>query len=327
MSNKIDYYRWSWIVIGTILPLLLFAAANPYRTDAATALPALRAERWVNSAPLAPEALHGKLVLVDVWEYTCINWIRTLPYVKAWNRDYAPLGLVVIGVHAPEFDFGKQAENIDRGIRDHGLMYPIAIDNGFAIWRALGNNAWPAKYLFDGQGKLVNRWVGEGQYDEIEAEIRRQLVAARPGIPLPPFSPEATAFGKTGQPSYFGITGETYLGTERRQLGTVHLEGDWHSARQYVELRQGLGKIIVAFTASEVNLVMQPGSSGNASVTVLLDGKPVGSARGADVGADGVARFDRSGIIRLVAGASKRRHVLTLLSSDPGLRAFAFTFG
>ena len=113
-----------------------------------------------------------------VWEYTCINWIRTLPYVKAWNRDYASLGLVVVGVHAPEFEFGKRAENIDRGIRDHGLTYPIAIDNEFAIWRALGNDAWPAKYLFDGQGKLVKRWVGEGRYDEIESEIRRLLAAA-----------------------------------------------------------------------------------------------------------------------------------------------------
>ena len=117
----------------------------------------------MNSAPLTAAGLRGKVVLVDIWEYTCINWIRTAPYVKAWNRDYAALGLVVVGVHAPEFEFGKRAENIDRGIRDHGLTYPIAIDNEFAIWRALGNDAWPAKYLFDGQGRLVKRWVGEGQ--------------------------------------------------------------------------------------------------------------------------------------------------------------------
>jgi hypothetical protein len=108
---------------------------------------------------------------------TCINWIRTLPFIKAWNRDYAALGLVVVGVHAPEFEFGKQAENIDRGIRDHGLTYPIAIDNQFAIWRALDNDAWPAKYLFDGDGRLVKRWAGEGRYDEIESEIRRQVLS------------------------------------------------------------------------------------------------------------------------------------------------------
>jgi thiol-disulfide isomerase/thioredoxin len=313
--------------MGALLPLLVFVVANSYLTGAASKLPALRAERWVNSAPLAPEALAGKVVLVDVWEYTCINWIRTAPYVKAWHRDYAALGLVVIGVHAPEFEFGKQAENIDRGIRDHGLTYPIALDNDFAIWRALGNDAWPAKYLFDDQGKLVKRWVGEGRYDEIETEIRRLLAAARPGTQLPAVSPEATMFAKAGQPSYFGITNESYIGEERRELGAIALEGDWQTRRQYVELRKGTGKIVLPFTAGEVNLVVQPGASGKAAVTVLLDGNPVGAARGADVGPDGVARVDRSGMIRLVAGAPRRRHVLTLVSSDPGLRAFVFTFG
>ena len=325
--STIDYFRWSWVVAAAILPLVLFVVANPYVIRAASSLPPLNAERWVNSAPLTPERLRGKVVLVDVWEYTCINWIRTAPYVKAWHRDYASLGLVVIGAHAPEFEFGKEAKHIDRGIRDHQLTYPIAIDNDFSIWRALGNNAWPAKYLFDGQGKLVERWVGEGQYDEIETEIRRQLAAARPGVQLPGVSPEATAFGKTGQPSYFGITGETYIGTERRPFGAITFDGDWRSARQYVELRQGTGKITLPFTAGEVNLVVQPGPSGHSAVTVLLDGKPVGDARGADVGPDGVARFDRSGMIRLIAGAPKGRHVLTLISSDPGLRAFVFTFG
>ena len=233
-----------------------------------------RCRSMANSTPLTAEALRGKVVLVDFWEYTCINWIRTSPYVKAWNRDYAALGLVVVGVHAPEFEFGKRAENIDRGIRDHGLTYPIALDNEFATWRAFGNDAWPAKYLFDAQGRLVKRWVGEGSYDEIEAEIRRLLVAAKPGIQLPAVSPEATAFARTGQPSYAGITDETYVGAERREPGTVTLEGDWRSGRQYLELRKGTGKIVLPFTAGEVNLVMQPGPSGKAAVTVLLDGKP-----------------------------------------------------
>jgi len=312
----------------TILPLLIASiVAGSCLAGAASRLPALKAQRWVNSAPLTPEGLRGKVVLVDVWEYTCVNWIRTLPYIRAWNRDYASIGLVVVGVHSPEFEFGKRAENVDRGIRDHGLIHPIAIDNEFAIWRALDNDAWPAKYLFDGQGNLVKRWVGEGSYHEIESEIRRLLAAADPGVRLPPVSHEATVFAKTGQPSYAGITGETYLGSDRREPGTFTLEGDWRSQRQYVELRKGTGKIVIPFNAAEVNLVMQPGASGNAAVTVLLDEKPVGAARGADVDADGVARFDRSGMLRLVAGASRRRHVLTLVTSDPGVRAFAFTFG
>jgi hypothetical protein len=312
----------------TILPLLFVGVLAPScLVGAAGKLPALTAERWVNSAPLNAAGLRGKVVLVDVWEYTCINWIRTLPYVQAWNRGYASLGLVVVGVHSPEFEFGKRAENIDRGIRDHGLTYPIAIDNEFAIWRALGNDAWPAKYLFDGEGKLVNRWVGEGRYDEIESEIRRLLAATNPGVQLPAVSHEATVFARTGQLSYAGVTNETYIGADRRQPGTVTLEGDWRSERQYVELRKGTGKMVLPFTAGEVNLVMQPGPSGSAAVTVLLDGKPVGDARGADVGADGVARLNRSGMIRLVAGAARRRHVLTLVTSDSGVRAFAFTFG
>jgi thiol-disulfide isomerase/thioredoxin len=139
-------------VIARTLPLILGIVSVSSLATAASSLPSLKAERWVNSAPLTAEALRGKVVLVDFWEYTCVNWIRTSPYVKAWHRDYAPLGLVVVGVHAPEFEFGKRAENIDRGIRDHRLTYPIAIDNDFAIWRAIGNDAWPAKYLFDGRG-------------------------------------------------------------------------------------------------------------------------------------------------------------------------------
>jgi Thioredoxin like C-terminal domain len=312
----------------TILPLLIASiVAGSCLAGAASRLPALKAQRWVNSAPLTPEGLRGNVVLVDVWEYTCINWIRTLPFIKAWNRDYASLGLVVVGVHSPEFEFGKRAENVDGGIRNHALTYPIAIDNDFAIWRALSNDAWPAKYLYDRQGRLVKRWVGEGSYDEIESEIRRLLAAADSGVRLPPVSDEATVFARTGQPSYAGITGETYLGGERGEHGSVTLEGEWRTERQYVELRKGTGKIVLPFTAGEVNLVMQPGPSGIAAVTVLLDGKPVGDVRGADVGSDGVARFDGPRMIRLVAGAARRRHVLTLVTSDPGVRAFAFTFG
>ena len=307
--------------------LMLGVIGAPGLAGAAGDMPAFKVERWANSTPLTPEALRGKVVLVDFWEYTCINWIRTSPYVRAWHRDYAGLGLVVVGVHAPEFEFGKRAENIDRGIRDHGLTYPIGLDNAFATWRAFANDAWPAKYLFDAQGRLVKRWVGEGRYDEIEAEIRRQLVAARPGTKLPAVSPEAMAFARASEPSYAGITGETYVGVERREPGTVTLEGDWKSGRQYLELQKGTGRIVLPFTAGEVNLVVEPGPSGKATLTVLLDGKPVGEARGADVGADGVARFDRSGMLRLVARAPRGPHVLTLIASDPGLRAFVFTFG
>jgi len=322
-------WKWRRRVLATVGPLfvLLGFAAASCLVIADSTLPSLKAERWVNSPALTPVALRGKVVLVDFWEYTCVNWIRTAPYVKAWNREYASFGLVVIGVHAPEFEFGRHSENIDRGIRDRGLTYPIAIDNEFAIWRAFGNDAWPAKYLFDDRGRLVHRWVGEGNYDEIEREIRRLLLGAQPGIMMPPLSGESTTFAKTGQPSYAGITNETYLGADRREPGAVTLKGDWHIDHEYIELKKGNGEIVLPFTASEVNLVMQPGAAGVAAVSVLLDGQPVGDARGMDVGTDGFARFDRSGMIRLVAGAGRRRHVLTLSSGGPGLRAYVFTFG
>jgi len=307
--------------------MILGAAAGPGLAMAAGETPAFKATRWVNSAPIGAEALRGKVVLVNFWEYTCINWIRTSPYIKAWNRDYAKLGLVVIGVHTPEFEFGKRAENIDRGIRDFGLTYPIAVDNDSAIWYAFGNDAWPATYLFDAQGKLVDRWEGEGSYDEIESEIRRLLLAANPGVKLPETSPEVTAYAKTGDPNYAGITNETYIGAERREPGAVTLKGEWRTGRQYVELENGSGEIVMPFAGGEVNLVMQPGPSGRAAVSVLLDGKPIGGARAIDVATAGIARFDRSGMIRLVTGAPRQRHVLTLSSSDVGLRAYVFTFG
>jgi len=323
MSTPIDR-----LLAKAITPLLLLGiTAGPGFAIAAGEMPPLNADRWVNSPPLTPEGLRGKVVLVDFWEFTCINWIRTSPYVKAWNRDYGKFGLVVIGVHAPEFEFGKEPAIIDGGIRYHGLTYPIAIDNDFIVWQSFDNDAWPAAYLFDAQGRLVMRWIGEGSYEQIESEIRRLLLAANPGVKLPEVTREVQAFAKTGMPSYVGITGESYVGARRRERGMFKLEGDWRSDGQFVELQKGTGTITLPFVAGEVNLVTQPGPSGKSAMKVLLDGNPVGEARGADVDSDGVARFDRSGMLRLVAGAPRKKHVLTLVTSDPGIRLYVFTFG
>jgi thiol-disulfide isomerase/thioredoxin len=311
-----------------VVPVLVCAAASsPQMPTPGAPLPAFSVERWVNSTPLTPESLRGKVVLVDFWEYTCVNCIRTLPFVRAWHRDYAPVGLAVVGVHAPEFEFGKRAENIDRGIRDHGLTYPIAIDNGFATWEAFHNEAWPAKYLFDAQGKLVKAWLGEGDYAEVEAEIRRLLLVANPAAKLPPVTREVAQF-RDDYARREGISGETYLGRLRREDGAVKIDDSWVDFPEYVEHRGDKpGKIAMDFVAGEVNLVLQPGPSGKGEMKVFVDGKPVSTERGADVGADGVARFDRAGMIRLVAGAEKKKHRLELVTADPGLRAFAFTFG
>ena len=296
-------------------------------TNLTAPLPPITVERWVNSPPLTPDDLRGRVVLVDIWEYTCINWIRTAPYVKALHRDYADLGLTVIGVHAPEFEFGRRPENIDRAIRDHGLTYPIAIDNDFTFWRALRNDAWPAKYLFDADGRLVDRWVGEGAYERVESEIRRLLEVRAPRTKLPPVSPEARDFATTGEPSYFGVTPETYLGAYRGVPGTFSLAGDWVNGGEYIELAGGAGELALPFNAGEVNLVADPGAGGPAALQVLLDGEPIGDERGADVGPDGIARVDRARMIRLVAGASRTDHLLTLVADRPGFRAYVFTFG
>ncbi|RKN48600.1 redoxin family protein [Micromonospora endolithica] len=291
-------------------------------------LPPITVTRWVNSPPLTPEDLRGRVVLVDIWEYTCVNWIRTAPYVRAWHRDYADLGLTVVGVHAPEFAFGRDPGNVDRAVREHRLAHPVAVDDDFTFWRALGNDAWPAKYLFDADGQLVDRWVGEGDYEQVESEIRRLIEVRAPGTRLPPVSAEVTAFARTGQPTYVGITPETYLGADRGRPGSFGVTGDWRSAGEYVELVAGGGELALPFEAGEVNLVLDPGPAGLAAVRVLLDGEPIGDARGADVHPDGVALFDRPAMFRLVAGASRTdRHLLTLVADRPGLRAYVFTFG
>ncbi|QGN48961.1 redoxin domain-containing protein [Micromonospora sp. WMMC415] len=290
-------------------------------------LPPITVERWVNSPPLTPDDLRGRVVLVDIWEYTCVNWIRTAPYVKAWHRDYADLGLTVVGVHAPEFEFGRDAANIDRAVRDHGLTYPVALDNDFTFWRILRNDAWPAKYLFDAEGRLVDRWVGEGAYERVESEIRRLLEVRAPRTGLPPVSPEAAAFAEVGEPSYVGITPETYVGADRGVPGTFTVTGDWLSGGEYVELVSGTGELALPFNAGEVNLVVDPGPTGRAEVRVLLDGEPIGGERGADVDADSVAHLDRAAMVRLVDGASRDDHLLSLVTGQVGFRAYVFTFG
>jgi thiol-disulfide isomerase/thioredoxin len=277
-------------------------------------MPRFIIDRWVGSPPLQPETLRGKVVLVDFWEYTCVNCIRTLPFVKAWHARYAAAGLVVIGVHAPEFDFGKRAENIDRGIRDHGLTYPIAIDNDFSTWTAYRNRAWPAKYLFDAQGKLRNVWLGEGAYPEIEQKIR-QLLAEAGAREVPEPTAEVRAYRE--EPFDRETTPETYLGTARRAGRAVARVGAWESREEYVEhVGDEPAKLVLDFVGGEVNLVMEPGRTGRARVRLTLDDRDAGEVR-----------VDRAGMFNLVHGAGPGRHRLGIETEDEGLRAFAFTFG
>jgi thiol-disulfide isomerase/thioredoxin len=244
----------------------------------------LRSRRPLRRTETPAEGLRGKVVLVDFWEYTCINWIRTAPFVSAWHARYADLGLVVVGVHTPEFEFGKLPENVDRGIRDHRVTYPIAIDNDHGTWAAFHNDAWPTKYLFDAKGRLRGVHVGEGAYPAIETAIRALLTEAG-ARSLPPMTAEVMAYARQGEVAYGRQSPETYLGAGRRHgNGGVALVGDWKTEREYVEHK-------------------------------------------ADVGADSIARFDRSGMVRLVRGAGPGAHRLELETTANGLRAYSFTFG
>jgi thiol-disulfide isomerase/thioredoxin len=304
------------------------AAGPPAFRQIGAPMPRFLVDRWVNSPPLQPEGLRGKVVLVDFWEYTCVNWIRTMPFVNAWHARYARKGLVVIGVHSPEFDFGKRAENIDRGIRDHGLTYPIAIDNEFTTWTAFRNDAWPTKYLFDAQGKLRGVYIGEGDYPAIEDKIRTLLTEAGAKV-LPPLTAEVVADRRHNAVARHPQSPETYLGAERSREGNgVARIGDWKSEGAYIEHTGGApARIILDFVGGEVNLVLQPGAAGNAELKVKLDGEDVGARRGGDVGEESTARFDRSGMVRLVRGAGPGAHRLELETRDDGLRAYSFTFG
>jgi len=312
-------------LVACVAPSL--AAPAAFREIGAP-MPRFMVDRWVNSPPLQPEGLRGKVVLVDFWEYTCINWIRTLPFVNAWHARYADKGLVVIGVHAPEFEFGKRAENIDRGIRDHGLTYPVAIDNDLKTWTAFRNDAWPTKYLFDAQGKLRGVYIGEGDYPAIEDNIRMLLTDAGAKV-LPPVTAEVVADRRRGAVAQPPQSPETYLGADRRrERDGVTRVGDWKVEGEYIEHVGAMpAKILLDFVGGEVNLIMQPGAAGKAEVKVKLDGKDVGARRGGDVGEGSTARFDRSGMIRLVRGAGPGAHRLELETKDDGLRAYAFTFG
>lgn len=299
-----------------------FAPSLPLR---GARMPDFRASRWLGSRPLSREALAGRVVLVDFWEYTCVNCIRTLPYVQAWHERYRDAGLVVIGVHAPEFEFAKESHNVERGVREHGLTYPIALDNEFATWNAYDNHAWPAKYLFGADGRLVSAWVGEGRYPEVEAAIRAALVAS--GARELPRPTEITAAYREERVRTGRITEERYLGTLRRVPETFALEGTWSHSDEYLEHEGSkVGRLRMTFRASEVNLVADPGGRA-AEIVVRLDGRRLDEAHGTDVGRDGVARFDRPGMVSLVRGAALEEHELVLETRSPGLRLFAFTFG
>ncbi|RFP20201.1 cytochrome c biogenesis protein DipZ [Duganella sp. BJB488] len=308
---------------------------------------------WLNSAPLTAAQLKGKVVLVDFWTYSCINCLRSMPYVKAWAEKYRDQGLVVIGVHAPEFAFERDIGNVRKAVKDLGITYPVAVDNDYAIWRAFGNQYWPAHYLIDAKGQIRHHHFGEGEYAQTEQAIQQLLEeAGRKNVANTVVSAEgaqgvqqASDMGQVASP-------ETYLGYERAQnfaspetqaadksrsytapaqpaLNQWGLAGNWLSQPDQVTLSQGTGRIVYRFHARDLHLVLGPDKNGKpVRFRVTIDGAAPGRNHGADVAADGSGTINGQRLYQLVRqSGSIGDHTFNIEFLDPGVQAYAFTFG
>jgi thiol-disulfide isomerase/thioredoxin len=302
-----------------------------------------RTGRWFNSPPLTMKRLRGRVVLVDFWTYTCINCLRTLPYVKAWDERYRKEGLTIVGVHTPEFAFEKKASNVQQAINDKGLRYPVVQDNDFGTWNAFTNQAWPAKYLIDATGKVRYAHLGEGEYEETEAAIRTLLAeagtrklgaAAKPGGEIVSAGAHATPETYLGSARARGFSpvgpsdGErTYTAARGDDLpqSVFSLGGRWRvDAESARAVRDATITAKVVGTA--VYLVLSSEGNRPRRVEVLLDGKQIPAASaGADVHG-GAVSVRRQRLYSLVKVPSLQEHVLTL-RLDPGVSGYAFTFG
>jgi len=307
---------------------------------------------WLNSPPLTAAGLRGKVVVIDVWTYTCINWLRTLPYVRAWAEKYKNQGLVVIGVHSPEFAFEKNLDNVRRAAKEMRVDYPIAIDTDFAIWRALKNEYWPALYIVDAQGRIRHHQFGEGEYEQSERIIQRLLAeAGNVGIGHDLVSVDARGaevaadWGDLKSPeNYVGYERtenfaspggplsdkpHVYAAPERLKLNGWALSGDWTMQKPATALNKPNGRIVYRFHARDLHLVMGPAVPGTAvRFRVLIDGKPPGAAHGVDVDDQGNGTVTEQRLYQLIRQRkpiADRQFEIEFL--DPGVETFAFTFG
>jgi thiol-disulfide isomerase/thioredoxin len=310
------------------------------------------ATEWLNSPPLTADGLRGKVVLIDFWTYTCINWLRSLPYVRAWAEKYRDHGLVVIGVHSPEFEFEKNLDNVRRAAAEMRVAYPIAIDSDFAIWRAFNNEYWPALYIVDAQGHIRHHQFGEGDYEQSEAIIQQLLAAAgSDGVGHEPVSVDARGaeaaadWGSLKSPeNYVGYARtenfaspggavldkrRVYAVPARLRLNHWALSGDWTMGKQATVLNQANGRIAYRFHARDLHLVMGPAALGTSvRFRVLIDGQPPGAAHGIDVDDQGNGTVGEQRLYQLIRQKqpiADRQFEIEFL--DPGAAAFAFTFG
>ncbi|HEX2411975.1 MAG TPA: redoxin family protein [Solirubrobacteraceae bacterium] len=301
-----------------------------------TALSALDdAPVWLNSEPLTAEGLRGRVVLVDFWTYSCVNWLRTLPYVRAWHEQHRDHGLVVAGVHAPEFGFEHDLDNVRHAVGELGVGYPVVIDNDFAIWRSFDNHYWPAVYLVDRDGRVRFHHFGEEAYEETERAIQRLLGVDGETVRVDAGGlAEAADWDTLGSPeTYVGYArGERRSSAQRADglaLNRWALTGEWSVGEEAAVLEAAPGSIAYRFQARDLNLVLAPrAADAPVRFAVRLDGQPPGDARGLDVDGSGEGTGSEPRMYQLVRqrGAAGQR-AFEITFRDPGVRAYVFTFG
>lgn len=320
-------------------------------------------QTWVNSPPLTMRGLRGRVVLIDFWDYTCVNCIRTLPYLLEWHRRYSEKGLTIIGVHTPEFSFARTRDFVAAAIERFGIQYPAVLDNAYMIWQSFANKCWPAKYLIDADGYVRFAHYGEGDYEGTEQAIQTLLREANPSVELGPLMEPIRDTDRPGAACY-RTTPELYLGNRRGQIGNdggflhhdpatssgldftpagkyklpektmadvFYLSGPWQSGPESVRSAAGEpAGVLLFYTAKEVNLVMAP--NGRAQMAeVLQDGRPLPSEdAGEDVShtesGQSIVQIDVPRMYNLVRNAQMGQHLLQLVTREDGLECFAFTF-
>ena len=305
---------------------------------------------WLNSPALTPDELRGKVVLVDFWTYTCINWLRTLGYVRAWADKYADEGLVVVGVHTPEFPFERDPGNVERAVAEMDVRYPVALDPDYKVWNAFSNNYWPAVYIADAEGTIRHHQYGEGGYDECERVVQQLLRdAGRDGIGDELVSVDLEGFEVQADWSHLESP-ETYLGYQQGRnfaspggsafdepqtyrlpdsltLNGWALAGDWTIESGASVVNAPDGRLAFRFHARDVNLVLRS-RDGEVPFRVLVDGEPPGDAHGVDVDADGRGMLTEPRLYQLVREpGSIEDRTFEIAFDAPGAEAYCFTFG
>lgn len=306
---------------------------------------------WVNSPPLTAQALRGKVVLVEFWTYTCVNWRRTLPYVRAWAEKYKDQEFVVIGVHTPEFSFESDRGNVRAAAEELGIGYPVAIDSDYAIWQAFGNQYWPALYLADAQGHIRYHQFGEGNYAETELAIQRLLSEAghmnfaHDLVSLNPRGVEAAAdwLNLRSPETYTGYAlarsfaspggaamdkAREYAVPARLRLNEWALAGNWTVGKEAAVSNGVRGRVLYHFHARDLNLIMAPPARGDSvRFRVLLDGKPPGALHGVDIDEQGNGRLIRPMMYQLIRALPVSDREFEIEFLDAGAAVFDFTFG